>query len=206
MSNLFFHRYLSIIIQLKIILTNLDTQKIISGCKSEERSAQEALFTAFAPYVFTICRRYAACDEDAKENMQDCFLRIFKKINLFDSNKGSLKNWITRLCINESLNKIKSQPKTISMVNMDLTTLQISFKDKTNSIVNDKQELLIKAIQSLPEGYRNVLNLYIYEQKSHKEIGGLLGIAEATSRSQLTRAKVMLKQLIQKKKITSYGI
>jgi len=159
----------------------------------------------FAPYIYTICRRYAASNEDAKENMQDCFLRIFDKIQLFDVEKGSLKNWITRLCINESLNKIKSKSKIITMVNIDTAELQIPDEKNTNESDNEKQEILIRAIQSLPKGYRNVLNLYIFERKSHKEIGALLGIAEGTSRSQLTRAKAILKQLIQKKNFTSYG-
>ena len=179
--------------------------QIISGCKSKNRNAQQALFAKFAPYVFTICRRYSANNEDAKENMQDCFLRIFNKIHLFDIDKGSLKSWITRLCINESLNKIKSNSKIIPMVNIDLNDLQIPDIIDTNDMKNEKQELLIRAIQSLPNGYRNVLNLYVFERKSHKQIGELLGIAEPTSRSQLTRAKSMLKQFIQKKNFTSYG-
>jgi len=183
----------------------LNTQQIIAGCKSKDRSAQQALFTKFAPYVFTICRRYAANNEDAKENMQDCFLRIFNKIHLFEIEKGSLKNWITRLCINESLNQLKSNSKIIPLVNTDLTEMQIPDIIDTNEVKNQKQEILIRAIQSLPNGYRNVLNLYVFEQKSHKQIGKLLGITESTSRSQLTRAKAILKQLIQKKNFTSYG-
>jgi len=183
----------------------LNSLQIISGCKNNDRSAQQALFTKFAPYVFTICRRYAANDEDAKENMQDCFLRIFNKIHLFDIEKGSLKNWMTRLCINESLNKVKSNSKIIRMVNIDLAELQIPDIIDTDEVKNEKQEILIKAIQSLPNGYRNVLNLYVFERKSHKQISELLGITESTSRSQLTRAKSILKQLIQKKNFTSYG-
>ena len=127
----------------------MNTPQIISGCKSKDRSAQQALFTKFAPYVFTICRRYASNDEDAKENMQDCLLRIFNKIHLFDAQKGSLKNWITRLCINESLNKLKSNSKIIKMVHTDLTAMQIPDKIDTDELKNEKQELLIKAIQSL---------------------------------------------------------
>ncbi|MEM6966094.1 MAG: sigma-70 family RNA polymerase sigma factor [Bacteroidota bacterium] len=183
----------------------MNIQNIIAGCKQNERSAQRALFSHFAPYVYTICRRYAPCDEDAKENMQDCFLKILTKIELFDPAKGSIKSWISRICINESLNKIKSQSKIITMVNLDVSELQIAYQNDINEAQNTKQEMLIKAIQTLPEGYRNVLNLYIFERKSHKEIGKLLGIAEATSRSQLTRAKSILKRLIQKKKMNSYG-
>lgn len=183
----------------------MDLQKIISGCKNNERRCQQALFTRFAPYVYTICRRYAFSDEDAKENMQDCFYKILTKIEQFDSNKGSLKSWITRLSINESINKTKPKTKIIPIANVDIIDLQIAATADTDQQKKEKQEMLIKAIQQLPEGYRNVLNLFVFEQKSHKEIAALLDIEAATSRSQLTRAKTLLKQLIQKDKLKSYG-
>ncbi len=181
----------------------MDIQQIIKSCLNNERTAQRQLFEQYAPYIYTICRRYARNNEDAKENMQDCFVRIFNKLDLFDPEKGNFKSWIAKLTVNESLNKIKTQSKIIPLANVDITELEIA--DKVQLKDSSKQELLIQGMQQLPEGYRNVLNLYIFERKSHKEIAGLLGIAESSSRSQLTRAKVLLESLIKNKKLSSYG-
>ena len=183
----------------------MNPSKTILGCVKKDRSAQQALFTKFAPYVYTICRRYASSEEDAKEYTQDCFLRVFNKIHLFDLEKGSFKNWLSRLCVNESLNKIKSKSKEIKVVNLGLREMQIPDAEERDDLHDKKQEILIRAIQSLPQGYRNVLNLFIFEKKSHKEISELLGISESTSRSQLTRAKSILKQKILKKNCICYG-
>ena len=185
----------------------MDIQKIIAGCKQNERNAQEALFKSYAGYIYTICRRYAANNEDAKENMQDCFLKMFTKIEQYDTEKGTFKNWFTRIAINYSLNKIKANAKVIPIVQLEPNAFKIPTEDSALEIQNERQEKLIRAIQQLPKGYRQVLNLYIFEQKSHKEIGVLLGIEASSSRSQLTRAKTILKQIIEADhKTKSYGI
>ncbi len=183
----------------------MDIQRIISGCKNNERRAQEALFKGYAGYVYTICRRYAANNEDARENMQDVFMKVFTKIEQFNYEKGTFKNWVTRIAINHSLNRAKVNAKVIPIVSLSENAFRIP-QNESSEVHTDKQEKLIQAIQKLPKGYRQVLNLYVFEQKSHKEIGALLNIEPSSSRSQLARAKTILKKLIEDHKTKSYGI
>jgi len=176
----------------------------ISACKRGERNAQQKLFNHFAPYVFTICRRYTSNNENAKEAMQDCFLRVFNKLDSYDVNRGELKPWIAKLSVNVCLNKLRSGKNVIPIHFQEL-------KDKYSNEIfeqepekNNKQELLLNSIQKLPTGYRNVLNLYVFEHKKHTEIASLLNISEGTSRSQLARAKTLLKKIIEKRKKLNY--
>ncbi len=179
---------------------NID-QNILSKCLKGEKCAEKALFSAFASKVYTICSRYSANGMEAKDLLQECFIIIFKKLYQFDENKGELGAWIHKICVRTILNVLKKQNRYSHVVYME------NLKDVpvTESDLFEIQETeLIAAIQQLPNGYREVINLFIYENWSHKEIGEHLGIAEATSRSQLNRAKAALKIILLKSKKKLY--
>lgn len=162
------------------------------------------MFNHFAPYVYTICRRYNTNNEDAKEALQDSFLRIFKYLDRYNPEKGPLKPWIAKLCSNVCLNRLRSEKKVLPISAHEIDTDSI-FTDPRIPLRSYREELLLTSIQQLSDGYRQILNLYVFEQYKHKEIASLLNISEGSSRSQLTRAKAQLKKIIEKSKITEYG-
>lgn len=179
----------------------MNLQKIISLTKAKNRKAEKILFLRFAPFVLTLCRRYASQNSDAQDFMQECFIHVFSKINDYDETKGSFEAWLNRVCTNRVLQLLRKSKKKITIVYPEELPEQELTESEFEVI---PREAIMNAIQQLPNGYREVFNLYIFEGWSHKEIGKALRIAETTSRSQLTRAKKMLKYILQKKNNTRY--
>lgn len=164
--------------------------------KAKDRRAEKALFLRFAPFVLTVCRRYASQNVEAQDYMQECFILIFDKISKYDESKGSLKGWIYRISTNRILELMRKAKKEVKIEFPKELPEQLLTKSEFNAIPH---EVVLDAIQKLPIGYRKVFNLYIFEGWTHRQIGDALNMAEASSRSQLTRAKKMLKFLLQKK-------
>lgn len=140
--------------------------------------------------MFVVCMRYLENKEIAEEIMNDGFIKVFKHYRSFkNQGRNSLKNWITKIMVNECLmflrKKNQLQVIDIEDVNTNLPTHEID-------IVNYND--ILKMIQHMPSGYRTVFNLYAIEGYSHKEIAALIGIKESTSRSQLVAARNFLKQ------------
>lgn len=171
----------------------MNIQKIITLSKAKDSQAERALFLRFAPFVLSLCRRYASQDDDAQDFMQECFIHVFSKIKHYDETKGAFEPWLNRVCTNRVLQLLRKSKKKITIVYPD----ELPEQELTPSEFEEiPQEVIMQAIQQLPNGYREVFNLYIFEGWSHKEIGKALGIADATSRSQLTRAKKILKHIL----------
>lgn len=172
----------------------MNIQQLVEKCKKRNERAEKELFFRFAPKVLSICRRYTSDEVLAQDYLQECFLTLFKNIKQYDAEKGPFEAWMYRLCTNcilQAFRKTKREPNLEFRADLPEATLT------EQSIDDVSEELLLAAIRKLPEGYRQVLNLFIFEGWSHKEIAGKLGITESTSRSQLTRAKKMLKQFLQ---------
>lgn len=179
----------------------MNLSETISLCKAKNQQAEKALFLRFAPRVMTICRRYASQNVEAQDFMQECFIKIFEKINHFDFSKGPFEGWLYRVCTNVILQQLRKSKREITMVFPEELPEQELSETEFQTI---PQEIILKAIQQLPDGYRKVLNLSIFEGWTHQEIGIVLEIAPATSRSQLTRAKKLLKHILQKKTERNY--
>lgn len=174
----------------------MELERTIELIRSKDRKAEKALFLRFAPKVLTVCRRYASQEAEAKDFMQECFILLYAKIHQFDAKKGPFEGWMYRLCTNRVLELLRKSKNQISM----------TFPETLPDVVMTQEEfmtiprpVILKAIQKLPSGYRQVFNLYVFDGWSHKQIGEALNIAETSSRSQLTRAKKQLQQLLQKK-------
>ena len=174
----------------------MNIKHTISRIKQNERGAEKALFVHFAPKVLTICRRYASQDAEAKDYLQECFLLIFSKIDQYDSTKGSFEGWIHRISTNRIIELYRKSTKQIKMTYPDTLPEPILSEENFQRIPKDQ---IMEAVQQLPQGYKQVFNLYIFEEWSHKQIAESLNIAETTSRSQLNRAKKILKNKLQKK-------
>ncbi len=180
--------------------------EIIQACQRGEELAQKLLYEQFSTKMRAICFRYLGNIEDAEDILHEGFIMVFTKINQF-ADRGSFEGWIKRIFINISLRHIKNTRKS-SLVYGDEKILQwenenfsspISNQDseKPKDIINRmdfSRDELMNALQTLPEGYRIVFNLYVFEKNSHKEIAKLLSISENTSKSQLSRARKFLQQ------------
>jgi RNA polymerase sigma factor (sigma-70 family) len=171
-----------------------DIDTIIAGCKKQEAHCQRLLFNRYAPKVLTTCRRYENHQLDAQDILQDTFITVFEKIDLYDSEKGNIENWISRIAINTALKSLrKKQPIT---ANLDLLPdLPDEVPDNDEHTLNDwTEEEILAVIQDLPPGYRTVFNLYVIDGFSHQEIADQLEISPQTSKSQLFKAKALLRQ------------
>ena len=165
---------------------------IIRGCQKGRAKYQKALVLRYSPQLMTVARRYCRDDHAAKDVLQDAFIRIFKGIKNYQPT-GSFVAWMRRIVINVALyNKGKSSYQN-EQENLDQVTHPLISPE---AISNLHTEDLIALIQQLPEGFRDVFNLYIIEGYSHDEIAELLQIAPGTSRSQLVRARQKLQAMI----------
>lgn len=178
------------------ILTEID--EIIAQCREEKSWAQEKLFKLFAPKMLGICRRYLSNIDDARDAMQDGFVKAFLNIHKYEG-RSSFNTWISRIMMNTAIDMVKKINK-IQFVRDDYYLNDQADSEEDNMIedLDLSQEQLLALIDSLPPGYKLVFNLYAIESLSHKDISILLGISEGTSKSQLNRARTFLKTEIKK--------
>ncbi|MGM0933598.1 MAG: RNA polymerase sigma factor [Bacteroidota bacterium] len=166
-------------------------EKLIQKCKKQDIKAQEELYRLYAQRLFGVCLKYSTNYQQAEDNLQDGFLTIFKKISQYQD-KGSFEGWMKRIIINTALQKYRKE-KYLDIINEDLLEEQEIEIDEEDLSV----DFLLKLIQELPPRYREVFNLYVLDGYSHKEISGLLNISQGSSKSNLARARGILKERIE---------
>ena len=167
-------------------------RQIVQG----NRGAMKRFYDDHSGYLTAVCTRYISNKEDVRDVLQESFLKIFNAIHKFEyKGSGSLRAWSARIVVNEALNHIKSNERMqfTDLPDGDLPdpddASEPDFEDIPTSVIMDM-------IRMLPPGYRTVFNLFIFENKSHKEIASILHIAESSSASQLHRAKgVLMKEI-----------
>lgn len=166
--------------------------KLLQECKKNKAPAQAELYKLFAPKLFAVSLKYSRNYEEAQDNLQESFLIIFEKINQFQGN-GSFEGWAKRLVVNYVLQQYRKQINFLELVTDQLPNVEdVEIDDEGVSM-----DTLLKMIQDLPDRYRLVFNLYVIDGYSHKEIAEMLEISEGTSKSNLSRAKLILKEKIQ---------
>ena len=167
-------------------------EKLISECQKNQPKAQEQLYQLFEKKFFGLCLKYSSSYADAQDNFQEGFLIIFRKINQY-SGKGSFEGWAKRLVVNYVLQQYRNQGTFLELVSDNIFVVEeVEIDDESVTM-----EFLLKIIQELPDRYRLVFNLYAVDGYSHKEIAKMLEINEGTSKSNLARAKMILKEKIQ---------
>ena len=174
-----------------MVTPDMTEEKLALMCRQADPQAQRALYERYGGVLMAICIRYTGDNESARDVLHDGFIRIFQSMDKFSyQGEGSLKAWLSRVIVNEALGYLRRRSsKTQQEVLMD----EIPDQEEEDEGVSDiPQSVLMKFIRELPDGYRSVFNLYVFEEKSHKEIGELLGITEHTSSSQFYRAKNLL--------------
>ena len=173
-------------------------EAILRGCLKNEATAQKELYNRYSPKMLAVCYRFAHNREDAEDMLQEGFIKVFSQIHTF-RNQGAFEGWVRRIIVHTCINNLKKNKKFNESVDIiHATSMQVR-EESVPSIVQAKQ--VVECIRILPIGYRTVLNLYAIEGYSHREIGNMLDIEESTSRSQYTRAKQMLEDILIKKKI-----
>jgi RNA polymerase sigma-70 factor (ECF subfamily) len=171
---------------------------LLQGCLQKDAIAQQELYQRYSPKMLTVCYRYAKSREDAEDMLQEGFIKVFTQINQFE-HRGSLEGWILRIVVHTCINHLKKNKKFREHVDLLHAENIVSNEEYLPGILQAKQ--VIECIRQLPIGYRTVLNLYAIEGYSHREIGNMLEIEESTSRSQYTRAKNLLEEILVKKNI-----
>ncbi len=171
---------------------------MLTGCIKNNAAAQEALYNRFSPRMLGVCYRFAKNREDAEDMLQEGFIKVFTQIHQY-RNEGALEGWIRRIVVHTCINILKKNKKFTDSVDIIHATSVHIKEDMIPSIMQAKQ--VVECIRTLPLGYKTVLNLYAIEGYSHKEIANMLDIEESTSRSQYTRAKAMLEEILIRKKI-----
>src|SRR5580765_8030229 len=173
-------------------------EAILQGCLHNQPVAQRELYNRFSPKMLAVCFRFAHNREDAEDMLQEGFIKVFSQIHTFQ-NKGAFEGWIRRIIVHTCINHLKKNKRFNESVDIiNANAIQVR-EESIPSIVQAKQ--IVECIRLLPIGYRTVLNLYAIEGYSHKEIAQMLDVEESTSRSQYTRAKQMLEEILLKKKI-----
>jgi RNA polymerase sigma-70 factor (ECF subfamily) len=172
----------------------LDEERIINGCKRRDSQSQALLYKEYAPMLFGMALRYTPCEDDAKDVLQDAFLTIFDSMRQYDG-RGSIRAWMTRIVINEALKLHQLQNKYL-MENFDDFEEIIT---DSSVVVSDMitHENLLKFIQELADGYRSVFNLCEIEGYTSDEAAKMLGCSPSTCRSQLFKAKNILRKRIE---------
>ena len=167
---------------------------IIKLFRRGDTSAMDCLYSEYADYLTAVCARYIPDDDELKDVLQESFIKIFSKIGEFNyRGNGSLRAWITRIVINESLQCIRKNKKS-PIVNIEKEPPDIQDEDPEIGDLNE--EVLTNMIRKLPDGYRTVFNLFVIEGKSHKEIAKILNIKADSSASQFHKAKKQLAKMI----------
>ena len=165
--------------------------QLIINCKRRDIKSQSEIYHLFAGKLFALCLKYSKTKHGAEDNLQDAFITIFDKIDQYKF-KGSFEGWMKRIVINTSLQTYREK----NVLNL----VEENFPDEVEVDINEEAlslDYLLKIIQDLPERYRMVFNLYVLDGYSHKEISGMMGIAEGTSKSNLSRARLILKEKIE---------
>ncbi|HLT54326.1 MAG TPA: sigma-70 family RNA polymerase sigma factor [Flavobacteriaceae bacterium] len=169
----------------------MSLKQLIQNCKTHDTKAQSELYNLFSSKLFSICLKYSRNYAEAEDNLQDAFVTIFKKISQFND-KGSFEGWLKRITINTVLQRYRDK-SVINLVNENIPDEEdVTIEDEDISL-----DYLLKIIQELPDRYRLVFNLYVLDGYSHNDIAEMLEISVGTSKSNLSRAKQLLKENIE---------
>jgi len=168
-------------------------EDLVKRCKANERKAQELLYKQFASKMLGVCLRYATDRMEAEDMLQNGFIRVFQKMADYRGD-GSFEGWVRRIMVHSSIEYYRKHHKMLTVADLESVGKEPSVDPVAASRLNAND--LMALIQQLSPGYRMVFNLYAIEGYSHKEIGEIMGISEGASKSQLSRARAILKEQI----------
>ena len=173
---------------------NKSLEPVLDGCLKNDRKAQKMLYRHFFGYAMSICNRYTRNEMEASEVMNDAFMKVFTNLRNFDRAR-SFKSWFRRILINASIDHLKREMKHRHLDRIDDHEYrnQLSAGDQP-----DRHDELIRLVQRLSPAYMSVFNLYVIDGYNHREIAEMLGISEGTSKSNLAKARMNLREMLKK--------
>jgi RNA polymerase sigma factor (sigma-70 family) len=174
-------------------MTELELQKHIENCRSGNRTSQARIFGQFRNYALTVCTRYAATNEEAKEVLNDAFFKIFTKIDRYNPTM-SFKGWLHRIVVNTAIDRYRTR---INQPRHEELSRAESVEIETEVVERLTREEIFNMVQYLSPAYRTAFNLYVVDQFTHPEIAAMLGITEGASKSNLSKARQHLKRMLQ---------
>lgn len=178
-----------------------DQRKLISHCILRKRKAQDALFENYKRMVMGVCIRYAKNDDDVDDIFQESFIKVFQNLKKLREIEA-LGSWIRKTTVRTAINfNVKYRSKIEEPIEHELYMEDNNHAKILNRLSNEE---LIKCINSMPDGYREVFNMYVVDGFKHREIADLLMISENTSKSQLRCAKIHLRETLKKMGIVKY--
>ena len=170
----------------------MSLEQLIENCIKQDAEAQSQLYKQYASKLFSLCLKYSKNYAEAEDNLHDAFITVFSKISQY-KNKGSFEGWLKRIAINTALQRYRDSVGVYDIVNEgQVEDVSVDLEDSDLSI-----DFLLKIIQELPDRYRLVFNLYVLDGYSHVEISELINISTGTSKSNLARARLILKEKIE---------
>jgi RNA polymerase sigma-70 factor (ECF subfamily) len=179
-------------------------KELVEACIRKERKAQHRFFELYYGKMMSVCLRYIKDRDSAQEVLQDGFIKVFDKLDLFDF-RGSIEGWMRRIFSNTAIDAIRKAKR-----NPFLSENDNDFKDPGVNQMEEKEDLetlqlsyqkAMDSVDQLSPAYRTVFNLYVFEEYSHKEIAEILGISEGTSKSNLAKARMNLQKMLEKKNV-----
>lgn len=176
----------------------MDDSQLIKACRKQNRSAQKALYEFYAPKMMAVCMRYCRDEETAQDLLHDGFVQVFTQIGSY-LGKGSFEGWLRKIFVNVALSHYRQEKKKLDFLSDYGSNEVETFSQPDEELLDvgdiPRQELL-NIIREMPDGYRTVFNMVIFEDMSHKDIASMLEITENASRSQYSRAKAFLQNKV----------
>jgi len=169
----------------------LSLKQLIQKSKKRDIKSQSEIYHLFAGKLFALCLKYSKTHQEAEDNLQEAFITIFNKMDQYKF-KGSFEGWMKRIVINTALQTYRKK----NVLNL----VEENFPEEVEVEINEDNislDFLMKIIRELPDRYRMVFNLYVLDGYSHKDISSMLGIVEGTSKSNLSRARLILKEKVE---------
>jgi RNA polymerase sigma-70 factor (ECF subfamily) len=173
---------------------SISESDLISGCIADDRRMQEELYRRLSPRMYAVCLRYAGNTEEAEDILQDGFIKVFKKLSSYRGD-GSFEGWARRVFVNTAIEHFRRKKYLQPVTDKEENTLEGNYLSVLDQLA---ERDILALIRQLSPGYRTVFNMYVVEGYTHKEIGEILHISEGTSKSQLSRAKVILQEMVKK--------
>mgnify|MGYP000442234181 CR=1 FL=1 len=177
----------------------INEEQLVKKCLEKDTLAQKQLFEYYSKRMMGVCLRYSKDTEEAQDILQMGFIKVFEKLDMYVQ-KGSLEGWIRKIIVNTALDFIRKNKKLQNNIDLEKVDYQLDAHNETAIDALSAQDLL-KVIQQLPTGFKTVFNLYVIEGYSHKEIAEELNISISTSKSQFSRARAFLKNILIKEEI-----
>ncbi len=173
----------------------MNEETLVEACIEGDYRTQKKLYQLFAPQMMGVCMRYSSSVADAEDILQEGFIRVYGHLNTY-SGKGALGGWIRRIMINMALQRYRDN-KNMELVRLEDSSIHL--REVSEDVLSRMSaDELMAILQQLPIGFRTVFNLYAIEGYKHHEIAAQLGITEGTSKSQYSRSRAMLREMIEK--------